>query len=254
MSNVTHLPTPAPREREQHPAGGGLLPFVEAFGNTIQGEGPASGRVADFLRFGGCNLSCSWCDSAYTWNSEEYNLREQITLLDVDGLMERLPPNPAPIMVVTGGEPLLNQRKAAFLEVLELLRVRGQQVHVETNGTILPTQAVAELVDLFIVSPKLPHAGLHKRSQDPSLVQGWMERAPGAHMKVVVRNAEDVQLTAGTAVRYGWPLEQTWVMPEGVTSEVLNARWPEVATAAAQWGVNACHRLHVLAWNDVRGH
>lgn len=230
------------------------LPYVESFGHTIQGEGPAAGRLADFLRFGGCNLSCSWCDSAYTWNADEFNLREQITLMTPEQLMEALPANPAPLMIVTGGEPLLNQRNPSFLEVLELLHVRGQEVHVETNGTIVPTEEVAELVDLFIVSPKLGHAGLHKRTQDPTMGKGWLERAPHSHLKIVVQTAEDVAAAVAHADVYGWPRARTWVMPEGVTPEVLNHRWPMVATEAARHGINATHRLHVLAWNDVRGH
>lgn len=232
------------------------LPFVEAFGNTLQGEGPAAGRLADFLRFGGCNLSCSWCDSAYTWNAEEYDLREEIELLSFQEVLDRMPPHPAPIVVVTGGEPLLNQRKEAFLDVLDGLRERGQQIHVETNGTIVPNEDVVNRVDLFIVSPKLAHAGDHKRSQDPRLADGWgdLHGKVESHLKVVVESSGDVQKAVKLARAHHWPMERVWVMPEGVTAEVLNRRWPVIAGAATTYGVNACHRLHVLAWSDARGH
>jgi hypothetical protein len=50
------------------------------------------------------------------------------------------------------------------------------------------------------------------------------------------------------------PRERIWVMPQGVTAAELEKRWPIVAAAAAQAGINASHRLHVLAWNDERGH
>lgn len=231
------------------------LPFVEAFGPTLQGEGPAAGRVSDFLRFGGCNLSCSWCDSAYTWNARDYDLREEITMMTPAQVLDAAP-NKAPLMIVTGGEPLLNQHKDTFIDVLDGIRARGQLIHIETNGTILPNPQVQALVDTFIVSPKLAHAGAHKRTQDPKLHPGWgtLHPAVNAHMKVVVEEPADIDTTVDLATNHHWPLDKVWVMPEGTTTETLTRRWPWVAQDAANAGINASHRLHVLAWNDERGH
>lgn len=231
------------------------LPFVEAFGPTLQGEGPATGRVADFLRFGGCNLSCSWCDSAYTWNAAEFNLREEITLLTVEEVLERTP-GTAPIIVVTGGEPLLNQYKPAFGYLLERLGKRGQKVHIETNGTMAPNPHILPFVDTFVVSPKQPHAGEHKPSQSPALNPGWrgVHLDGNAHLKIVVETAADVERAVALAAEHSWPQDKVWVMPEGTTKEALQAKWPTIANTAAALGVNASHRLHVLAWDDVRGH
>lgn len=236
-------------------SGANLLPFVEAFGETLQGEGPAAGRVSDFLRFGGCNLSCSWCDSAYTWNARDYDLREEITMLAPEDILDRTPSG-APLLIVTGGEPLLNQHKPAFHQVLRAARERGQSIHIETNGTLVPNAETLALVDTFIVSPKLAHAGEHKKSQDPHLAPGWRALHPAhdTHMKVVVKTAEDIETTVDLARRHDWPLDRVWVMPEGTTAETLAARWPMVAATAADHGINATHRLHVLAWDDKRGH
>jgi 7-carboxy-7-deazaguanine synthase len=233
-----------------------MLPYTEAFGATIQGEGPAAGRLSDFLRFGGCNLSCSWCDSAFTWDATQYNLREQISMLTAEEVLGLMPPDPAPVVIVTGGEPLMNQRKDAFIHVLEGLKERGQQIHIETNGTLVPTVEVWKLVDLFIVSPKLPHAGLHKRSQDPALAPGWRAIHPYAecHLKVVAQTPDDVARAVEIAKSHDWPKDRVWVMPEGITPDVINERWPAIANAAVEHRINACHRLHVLAWNDERGH
>lgn len=230
------------------------LPFVEAFGPTLQGEGPAAGRNASFVRFGGCNLSCSWCDSAYTWDGSRFDLREQITMLTPDEILARMPASP--IVIVTGGEPLLNQKNPAFIEFLYALKAQGREVHMETNGTITPRRAVWQYVDQFSVSPKLAHAGLHKRSQNPALSDGWqaLHDVVEAHLKVVVITEADVQAAYDMAVAEGWPLNRVWVMPEGVTAEVLNARWPSVSEWATARGINASHRLHVLAWGDERGH
>lgn len=232
-----------------------VLPYVEAFGPTIQGEGPAAGRLSAFLRLGGCNLSCSWCDSAYTWDASRYNLREEIQLLTVPEILERTPE--APIIVLTGGEPLINQQNPAFISLLKGLKTKGH-VHMETNGTIPPTLAVQDVVTHFSVSPKLANAGPHKKNQNPALSLFWqtVHSNPNteAHLKFVVETPEDITNAVRIAERHKWPRERVWVMPEGTTAEVLNSRYPMVATEATKHRINASHRLHVLAWTDVRGH
>lgn len=232
----------------------GRLPFVETFGPTLQGEGPAAGQLSAFVRFGGCNLSCSWCDSAYTWDGSRYSLRDEITMLSVRDIRERMPD--VRLVIVTGGEPLLNQRNPAFVEFLRGLKADGHEVHVETNGTIAPTPEVADAVDHFSVSPKLGHAGMHKRSQSPVMHSGWdaVHAVADAHLKVVVITEDDVRAARDLAVKYGWPAHKVWVMPEGVTKAVLDARWPDVCDWATKYRVNATHRLHVLSWGDERGH
>src|SRR5699024_11440650 len=92
-------------------------------------------------------------------------------MLGAAEILARIPE--APLTIVTGGEPLLNQRKPEFHELLTRLRARATEIHVETNGTIVPNAETVALVDVFMVSPKLPHAGEHKRTQDPALARGW---------------------------------------------------------------------------------
>lgn len=232
----------------------GHLPFVEAFGPTLQGEGAAAGRLSAFLRFGGCNLSCSWCDSAFTWDASRFDLREEIELCTVKEILDRTPV--APITVITGGEPLLNQNKPEFIQLLTALAYRGSDLHMETNGTIAPNAEVVQLVDLFSVSPKLANAGTHKRTQSARLHPDWgvVHHLGNTQLKVVVKTPEDIADAVKLAEAHDWPMECVWVMPEGVTKEVLNERWPMVAAEATRHGINATHRLHVLAWNDERGH
>lgn len=228
-----------------------VLPFVEALPPTIQGEGPAAGRHATFLRFGGCNLSCSWCDSQFTWNAAAYNLREQITMLGVPAILDRMVP--AQIVVVTGGEPLLNQNNPAWPELLAALTERYSELHLETNGTLEPTLATRAAFSVINVSPKLPNAGEHRGNQDPALHPKWVSVGQ-AVLKFVVKDEADVAEAVRRATAGGWPLTRVWVMPEGITAAALDKRWPTIAAAAAAHGVNATHRLHVLAWGDERGH
>jgi organic radical activating enzyme len=223
-----------------------MIPVVETFGSTIQGEGPAAGRNASFLRLGGCNLACTWCDTPYSWDGTRFDLRKEITNTSVDDIIEAVPP--AGVLVVTGGEPLLHQGNPQWSELLGRLGSKFPEMHLETNGTLKPTQATVDAFTLIAVSPKLGNAGTHRGR--PATPWGGWPHIPGAFLKVVVRTADDV----AEAVAMGWPKDRTWVMPEGQTPEELAVRWPTIAAAAAAWGINATHRLHVLAWQTQRGH
>ena len=80
--------------------GGRLLPLVEDF-YTIQGEGFHAGKPAYFIRLGGCDVGCRWCDAKYTWNPKLYPPTDVRTVID------RATACPAQAIVITGGEPLL---------------------------------------------------------------------------------------------------------------------------------------------------
>lgn len=80
--------------------GGQRLPLVEEF-YTIQGEGYHTGKAAYFIRLGGCDVGCSWCDTRFAWNPEEYPLIETNTII------EHVINSGSNSVVVTGGEPLL---------------------------------------------------------------------------------------------------------------------------------------------------
>lgn len=233
---------------------GHVLPMSEQFGPTIQGEGPAAGRSAWFIRLGGCNLSCGWCDSAWTWDASRYRLREQNPDTSVSAIADAVPGGA--LVVLTGGEPLLHQGHAAWLRLLHMLRAKDCELHVETNGTIAPEAATREHVSLFVVSPKLRNAGRHRGHQTPEMHDAWREiaRAGQAHLKVVCVDADDVRLAVDLAEQNGIPKRRLWVMPEGASRSALDIRWPVVAEAAARLGVNATHRLHILAWGEKRGH
>lgn len=226
----------------------------EQFGPTLQGEGPYMGRAVQFLRTGGCNLSCSWCDTPYTWDGTRFNLREELkpkSGKDIAG--DLLPGIP---LVLSGGEPLLHQNNPGLLYALKHARSLGCEIHVETNGTVIPSRLFQKLVTVFAVSPKMKHAGLHRGRQDPTLHPRWpsvARRNPDVFLKMVVRDADDVREVAVWSQQIQWPANQTWVMPLGTSTGDLLRNWTEIASAAAAAGINATQRLHVLAWGDTKG-
>ncbi|MEN6341355.1 MAG: radical SAM protein [Methanospirillum sp.] len=100
---------------------------VEVF-TSLQGEGRNQGRPTVFLRLGGCNLACAWCDTAYA--------REGGKELDEDAVLTAVRESAGPCrrLCVTGGEPLLQQDE--LVPVAAALASEGYAVEIETNGTI----------------------------------------------------------------------------------------------------------------------
>jgi 7-carboxy-7-deazaguanine synthase len=230
------------------------LPISEVFHHTIQGEGPAAGAPASFVRLMGCNLSCSWCDTPYTWDASRVNLRDQTTHRTAESIAAECvrEHRGGGVVVITGGEPLLHQDRPAFIRLLTLLLEHDIPIHIETNGTIAPNSATLAYARGIIVSPKLPHAGPHRGHQDPRVAEDFRPW-PNVFLKIVCQDAGDVARAVELADALGVPKHRTFVMPEGTTADDLALIWPEIADAAAQHGVNASHRLHVLAWGDERG-
>lgn len=232
------------------------LPVAEVFGPTIQGEGPAAGRCATFVRLSGCNLSCQWCDTPYTWDTARFDVRGETQHLTAAEIAQRVhEAGAAPIVVLTGGEPLLQQDRPAWAQLLTTLDAT-RAVHLETNGTIVPNGLTQAVTASVVVSPKLGHAGPHRGHQDPRMPAAWRDIIPAnraVHLKIVCRGAADVAHAVTLAGAVGCPRDRTWVMPEGDDAATLGARWREIAEAAAAAGINATHRLHTLAWGDERG-
>lgn len=238
---------------EQHPtAGESTLPVSEVFGPTIQGEGPHAGRPCWFIRLGGCNLSCSWCDTPYSTGHHGIPL-STVPRRPVAGIVASIPPGA--MVVLTGGEPLMHAKRPAFEALLYTLQAKGCEVHAETNGTIVPPLPLSDLIDHYTVSPKLG-VEMVKRSHRPTLAN-WALLADRVAFKFVA-DSDDVDAVArhaiATANECGVPPRRVWLMPEGATAEALADKWRPVAEAAARAGINASHRLHALAWGDAKGH
>lgn len=239
------------------PASPPSLVVAETFGPTIAGEGPSLGRRASFIRLGGCDLRCTWCDTPYTWNAARYDLRAELTRVPAAELAARALHADPGLVVLTGGEPLLHQHQPGWTALLDALTEAGADIEVETNGTRAPTPATAAAVTRFNVSPKLAHAGdpEHKRIRPRALTDLAALAAAGqADFKFVCRDPADVDQAAGLAAAYGIPPRQVWIMPEGTTTTAINHRLAQLADPAIARGFNLTTRLHIACWGDERGH
>ena len=115
------------------------IPVVEEF-YSLQGEGRHTGKAAYFVRVGGCEVGCSFCDEMRTWNAKKF------PMVDVDEIVARAAEKPAQAVVVTGGEPLLYNMGPLCAKMHE----HGIQCFLETSGS----QPLSGDWDWICLSPK----------------------------------------------------------------------------------------------------
>ena len=229
--------------------GAELLRLSEVF-DSLQGEGPSAGKPCRFVRLALCNLRCHYCDTKYTWDFEQHDYDREVREVELQTVVEHIASAPQRHVVLTGGEPLLQQR--ALAKVLE--RVPADIfIEVETNGTRLPLPALLGRIDQWNVSPKLSSAGDSEalRIKPDALLA--LRDTGRAYLKLVVQSEADVHEAEALRERVGFTRERTLLMPEATTPELLAARSPEVAGWSQQLGVRFSSRLHVALWGGRRG-
>ena len=142
------------------------LPVMEHF-YTLQGEGYHQGKAAYFIRLGGCDVGCVWCDVKDSWDADQH------PKFDIGSLVTAVKQTPCKLVVITGGEPLMHQLDA----LTEALHTAGLQTNIETSGS----HPLSGHWDWICLSPKKFKAPL------PEVV-------PFAHeLKVVVFNKTDFE-------------------------------------------------------------
>lgn len=227
------------------------LLVAETFGPTLQGEGPSCGRQALFVRLSRCNLSCPLCDTPYTWDWRRFDVRAETHRLAVVDILDWALSYPTKLLVVTGGEPLLQQD--LLVPLVTALSVAGRQVEVETNGTIVPAVALTDAGTWFNVSPKLASfvaPGDAQRRINPEALRALMATGR-AVFKFVACSVTDLDEIADLQRQFN--LRPVWVMPEGTTTERLLEVMRTLADEVVARGWHLSTRLHVMLWGDVRG-
>jgi 7-carboxy-7-deazaguanine synthase len=236
----------------------GSLIVSEVFGQTFQGEGPSLGRRCAFVRLGGCNLACSWCDTPYTWdwtgkNGKAYDPKSELRPLSPEDIIDRLyslDGGMPPLVVFSGGEPMLQAGRLALL--LRALGDAGIERHVETNGTVTPPDDFdPNLFDQYVVSLKLASSGNEIRDAIRDRAILWYRNTGRAVWKFVATDMTDLIEIAALEKRY--ELAPIWVMPEGRTTDVVIGNLRKLADPVSKARWNLTTRLHVLCWGDERG-
>ena len=142
------------------------LPVMEAF-YTLQGEGAHQGRAAYFIRLGGCDVGCAWCDVKDSWDASKH------PLVSIEEIVSKASSYPGRLAVVTGGEPLMHQLDA----LTNALHDAGFETNIETSGS----SPLSGQWDWICLSPKKFKAPL-----DEVIVKA-------NELKVVVFNKHDFE-------------------------------------------------------------
>jgi organic radical activating enzyme len=225
-----------------------MLKVSETF-ESLQGEGVSAGAPAIFVRLAQCNLHCVWCDTKYTWDFERYRYDDEVHEQSARDIAQQVNASESRRLVLTGGEPLLQQR--ALKEFFARLAPEVI-VEVETNGTIAPEPETLRRVNQWNVSAKLSSAGDPEQFRIRPDILGVFRDA-GGFLKLVVQGPADHAEADALVARLGWPRERVVLMPEANDREQLRARSFAVAEAARERGVRFSSRLHLELWGGRRG-
>lgn len=236
-----------------------LVPVIEIFGPTIQGEGAEAGLPTHFVRVGGCDFRCSWCDTMYAVDPEI--VRTTAEKLGTDEIVARvlqLPGRPEWV-AVSGGNPALHH----LGDLVAALRTEGYRVSVETQGSRWASWL--HDVDRLTISPKPPSSGMatprHAEQLEAFMTEVMSVNAERAILKFVAFDEADLEWGVEIAARYdSLPLYLSAGTPVPAQDDVRDAvgeryRWlcetvaarPELAHA------RVLPQLHVIAWKGATG-
>ncbi len=190
--------------------GGRKLPVMEEF-YTLQGEGYNMGKAAYFVRVGGCDVGCAWCDSKESWNAKLF------PPVEVKDVAERASQTPAKTVVVTGGEPSLYQ-----LDIFtKALKDKGITVMLETSGAHRLTGSW----DWICLSPKKnspPRKEIYPRANE---------------LKVIIQKKADLQWAEQNAALVSQDCK-LFLQPEWSVSEKILPLLIDYVMAHPQWRIS----------------
>ena len=175
---------------------------------TIQGEGFYQGSAAYFIRLGGCDVGCVWCDVKDSWDASKH------PQVNINELVKQVTSTPAELVVVTGGEPLLHN----LTTLTKKLQAAGLQTNIETSGS----SPLSGSWDWICLSPKKFKAPL------PEVVPFANE------LKIIVFNKTDFKWGEEFAAQVSTNCK-LYLQPEWSKSEEITALIVDYIKANPKW-------------------
>jgi len=190
------------------------LPVMESF-YTLQGEGFHQGRAAYFIRLGGCDVGCFWCDVKDSWDADKHP--KQL----IDALVEEVKQTPAKVVVITGGEPLMHNLD----DFTGALQAAGLKTHIETSGS----SPLSGNWDWICLSPKKFKEPL------PEVI------AAADELKVIIYNKSDFDWAEKYAALVS-PGCKLYLQPEWSKADAMTPLMIDYIKAHPKWKL--CLQIH----------
>lgn len=188
-------------------SGAQTLPVMEAF-YTLQGEGFHQGKAAYFIRLGGCDVGCVWCDVKDSWDASSH------PMLTINEIVSKVREYPCKIVVITGGEPTLYD----LTELTQQLHNNGFQTNIETSGA----HELKGEFDWICLSPK--------KFKPP--VDSILQKAH--ELKIIIFNKSDFKWAESFAARVRGDC-MLFLQPEWSKSEVMTPMIVDYIKNHPQW-------------------
>lgn len=238
------------------------VPIMEIFGPTIQGEGMVVGQKTMFVRTAGCDYSCSWCDSSFTWDGSGKHLIVQMTAEEIWSELVRLGGNGCSFVTVSGGNPALLRN---LDELIAILKENNIKIGVETQGS--RWQEWLYDIDELTISPKPPSSEMVTDfSVLSDIIEKLNDRNNEQHisLKIVVFNKEDYEYAKQVHLRYPTIPFYLQIGNDDITTTdnpQLISHLLEKYQELIDWviedeelrDVKVLPQLHTLVWGNKRG-
>ena len=238
------------------------VPVMEIFGPTIQGEGMVIGQKTMFVRTAGCDYSCSWCDSAFTWDGSGKDLIKQMEAEEIWKELYKLGGEGFSFVTISGGNPAL-LKNLSYL--VYLLKEKQIKIGLETQGSKWQDWFVE--IDELTISPKPPSSLMNT---DFNALDSIIERLTKAgrerniSLKVVVFSDEDYVYAKKVHLRY--PDVPFFLQVGNEDNKTMdNAQLVEQLIMKYEWLINktmldcdfkdvkVLPQLHTYIWGNKRG-
>ncbi|MEP3675257.1 7-carboxy-7-deazaguanine synthase QueE [Sulfitobacter sp.] len=232
------------------------LRIAEIFGPTIQGEGALIGEPTVFVRTGGCDYRCAWCDSLHAVDTEFRHTWAAMETQDVWTELQRLSKGNPLTVSLSGGNPAIQD----FGPLIALGHTQGYRFACETQGSI--AKPWFGDLDTLVLSPKPPSS---QQTVDWAAFDACLEAAQGAGsvvMKIVIFDDADYAWARKAADRY--PTLPLYLQPGNLEVDPTVAVDPQALADKLLWLVDKTMadnwftprllpQLHVLLWGNKRG-
>ncbi|EJC0905794.1 7-carboxy-7-deazaguanine synthase QueE [Campylobacter upsaliensis] len=246
------------------------MKVVESF-LSIQGEGKFAGRLAVFVRFANCNFNCLGfgvkkqkegrelvgCDTLRAVFTKEYqNTYENLNAKELFLRVLKMTKDLKPIIVITGGEPLLHHKKSEFLKFIKLLLEAKFEVHFETNASIRVDFKKYPLYKkcIFALGVKLSNSGVSKEKRlNYKALKAFKKEAKKSFYKFVLEEEFLSKAEGEIKEILSVVKNEVYCMPLGENETRLKKNALALVNFCLKNGYNYSDRTHIRLWGDKEG-